>query len=85
MSTVNTVESPVSIEITIENLHFARGDRRIFDGVSLEIPAGQVTAVMGPSGTGKTTLLRLISGQRPRILVEYGWTVSTCINNPKAV
>ena len=64
----------MSIEITIENLHFARGDRRIFDGVSLEIPAGQVTAVMGPSGTGKTTLLRLISGQlmpdSGRILVD---------------
>lgn len=35
----------------------------IFDGVDLDIARGQVTAVMGPSGTGKTTLLKLISGQ----------------------
>jgi phospholipid/cholesterol/gamma-HCH transport system ATP-binding protein len=35
----------------------------IFDGVSLEIPRGKITAIMGPSGTGKTTLLRLISAQ----------------------
>jgi phospholipid/cholesterol/gamma-HCH transport system ATP-binding protein len=35
----------------------------IFDGVDLDIRRGAVTAIMGPSGTGKTTLLKLISGQ----------------------
>lgn len=35
----------------------------IFDGMDLDIPRGGVTAIMGPSGTGKTTLLKLIGGQ----------------------
>jgi phospholipid/cholesterol/gamma-HCH transport system ATP-binding protein len=35
----------------------------IYDDVSLTIPRGKITAVMGPSGTGKTTLLRLIAAQ----------------------
>ena len=54
------VENPV---IKINDLHFSRGQRKIFDGVCLEIPRGKVTAIMGPSGTGKTTLLKLIAGQ----------------------
>ncbi len=37
--------------------------RAVFDGLDMAIPRGRVTAVMGPSGTGKTTLLRLITGQ----------------------
>jgi phospholipid/cholesterol/gamma-HCH transport system ATP-binding protein len=49
--------------IKIRDLHFARGDRVIFDGVDIDIPRGRVTAIMGPSGTGKTTLLKLIGGQ----------------------
>jgi phospholipid/cholesterol/gamma-HCH transport system ATP-binding protein len=49
--------------IRIRGLQFARGNRRIFDGIDMDIPRGRVTAVMGPSGTGKTTLLRLIGGQ----------------------
>jgi len=49
--------------ITINDLHFTRGHRSIFNGVTLHIPRGKVTAIMGPSGTGKTTLLRLIGGQ----------------------
>ena len=49
--------------VKIRDLHFARGDRVIFDGVDLDIPRGKLTAIMGPSGSGKTTLLRLIGGQ----------------------
>jgi phospholipid/cholesterol/gamma-HCH transport system ATP-binding protein len=49
--------------IKIRDLHFARGERVIFDGVDIDIPRGRVTAIMGPSGTGKTTLLKLIGGQ----------------------
>ncbi|HMO12385.1 MAG TPA: ATP-binding cassette domain-containing protein, partial [Actinotalea sp.] len=46
--------------VEIRGLRFRRGRRVIFDGVDLVIPRGRITAVMGPSGTGKTTLLRLI-------------------------
>jgi phospholipid/cholesterol/gamma-HCH transport system ATP-binding protein len=49
--------------IKIRDLHFYRGDRAIFDGINIDIEQGDVTAIMGPSGTGKTTLLRLIGGQ----------------------
>jgi len=49
--------------VEIKGLHFQRNGRPIFDGVEMIIPRGKVTAVMGPSGTGKTTLLRLIGGQ----------------------
>jgi len=48
--------------VEIQNMHFMRADRKIFDDVTLRIARGKITAVMGPSGTGKTTLLRLISG-----------------------
>ena len=49
--------------VEIRDLCFSRGSNRIFDGVDLDIPRGKVTAIMGPSGTGKTTLLKLIGGQ----------------------
>jgi phospholipid/cholesterol/gamma-HCH transport system ATP-binding protein len=49
--------------VSIRNLTFSRGSRKIFDGVNLDIPRGKITAIMGPSGTGKTTLLKLIGGQ----------------------
>lgn len=49
--------------IEIKNLCFARGHRSIFNELSLSVPRGKVTAIMGPSGIGKTTLLRLIGGQ----------------------
>ncbi|HBQ45061.1 MAG TPA: phospholipid ABC transporter ATP-binding protein MlaF, partial [Thiomicrospira sp.] len=41
--------------IEINNLTFSRGNRVIFDKLNLSIPAGKITAIMGPSGTGKTT------------------------------
>ena len=49
--------------IDIRNLSFNRGERVIYDRVNIKIRRGQITAIMGPSGTGKTTLLRLIGGQ----------------------
>ncbi|MFW1562973.1 phospholipid ABC transporter ATP-binding protein MlaF [Vibrio parahaemolyticus] len=49
--------------VTVSNLTFSRGNRTIFDGIDLHVPEGKVTAIMGPSGIGKTTLLRLIGGQ----------------------
>ena len=49
--------------IEVKNLSFNRGERVIYDNVNLKIRRGQITAIMGPSGTGKTTLLRLIGGQ----------------------
>ena len=49
--------------ILLDDVVFTRGSRRIFDGVSLAVPRGRITAIMGPSGTGKTTLLKLIGGQ----------------------
>ena len=49
--------------VKIRDLHFARGSRKIFDGINMDIQPGEITAIMGPSGTGKTTLLRLIGGQ----------------------
>ena len=51
------------ILVKIRDLHFIRGSRNIFDGLSMDIPRQGVTAIMGPSGTGKTTLLKLIGGQ----------------------
>ena len=49
--------------VIVENLTYSRGNRRIFDGLSLKVPRGKIVAIMGPSGTGKTTLLKLIGGQ----------------------
>lgn len=49
--------------VEIRGLRFRRGERIVYDGVDLDIERGKITAIMGPSGTGKTTLLRLISGQ----------------------
>ena len=60
--------------IRVEGVHFARAGRPIFAGLDLTVRRGRVVAIMGPSGTGKTTLLRLIGGQlRPdagRVLVD---------------
>ncbi len=51
------------VVIDIQKLSFSRGDRPIYNEVDIKIPRGKITAIMGPSGTGKTTLLKLIGGQ----------------------
>lgn len=49
--------------IEIDGLTFKRGERIIYDSISVDIPRGKTTAIMGPSGIGKTTLLKLMGGQ----------------------
>jgi phospholipid/cholesterol/gamma-HCH transport system ATP-binding protein len=55
--------APVDNLVEIQDVHYAVGGRQIFSGLNLSIPRGRITAIMGPSGTGKTTLMRLITGQ----------------------
>lgn len=49
--------------VSVKGLSFSRGSHVIFDDIDLHVPQGKITAIMGPSGIGKTTLLRLIGGQ----------------------
>lgn len=51
------------ILIEVKDLIFKRGERTIYNGLNLKIEQGKITAIMGPSGIGKTTLLKLIGGQ----------------------
>lgn len=57
------IQSATQPFIEVKNLKFKRGSRVIYDGIDVKIARGKITAFMGPSGTGKTTLLRLIGGQ----------------------
>jgi len=50
------------IEVTLHELRKAFGERTILDGISLKIPAGSTVAIIGPSGGGKSTLLRCLNG-----------------------
>lgn len=49
--------------VEIQGVSYSAGSRKIFDGLDLLVKQGSITAVMGPSGTGKTTVLRLLTGQ----------------------
>ena len=49
--------------VEVRGLRTVLNGKTIFDGIDLDIPRGRITAIMGPSGTGKTTLLRHITGQ----------------------
>ncbi|RUO80205.1 phospholipid ABC transporter ATP-binding protein MlaF [Idiomarina tyrosinivorans] len=53
--------------VELSGVHFSHGERTIYRDLNLSVPRGKVVAVMGPSGIGKTTLLKLIGGQlRPQ-------------------
>ena len=57
-------ESDLSQSIVeVKDVSFSRGDRTIYKNMSFSVPKGKITAIMGPSGIGKTTMLRLIGGQ----------------------
>lgn len=55
--------SPIPPVVDVRGVRYSAGPRQIFDGLDLTVQQGSITAVMGPSGTGKTTLLRLLTGQ----------------------
>ncbi len=63
MSTPINMSDDGSTLVQIRDLHFSRGSKQIFCGLSIDIPRGKVTTILGPSGTGKTTLLKMIGGQ----------------------
>ena len=66
-STSAPVSAPPRIAVELADVTFGYDQRPVLSGISLAIPRGKVVAIMGGSGCGKTTILRLIGGQlRPR-------------------
>ncbi|EQD58018.1 ABC transporter, ATP-binding protein, partial [mine drainage metagenome] len=57
--------------LKIENLHATVDGKEILKGLELEVPAGEVHAVMGPNGSGKSTLAYVLAG-RPGYAVTAG-------------
>lgn len=55
---------PPAALVELRDVHFGYGERAVLRGLSLTVPRGKVTAIMGASGGGKTTVLRLIGGQQ---------------------
>lgn len=61
---LSSPSSSVAPFVELRDVHFSYGERPILRGLSLAVPRGKVTAIMGASGGGKTTVLRLIGGQQ---------------------
>ncbi|MEJ2117788.1 MAG: ATP-binding cassette domain-containing protein, partial [Alphaproteobacteria bacterium] len=53
----------MSSALEIKNLHAAIGDKPILRGLDLTVPAGEIHAIMGPNGTGKSTLSYILAGK----------------------
>ena len=60
----SSVPPPSAALVELRNVTFGYGERVVLRDLSLAVPRGKVTAIMGASGGGKTTVLRLIGGQQ---------------------
>ena len=63
MNTTSPLNTNPDALVELRDIRFGYGERVILDGITLTIPRGKVTALMGASGGGKTTVLRLVAGQ----------------------
>ena len=63
-ATASSVVPDAAALVELRDVHFGYGQRLVLDGITLTVPRGKVTALMGASGGGKTTVLRLIGGQQ---------------------
>jgi phospholipid/cholesterol/gamma-HCH transport system ATP-binding protein len=63
MNTTSPLNTNPDALVELRDVRFGYGERLILDGITLTVPRGKVTALMGASGGGKTTVLRLIGGQ----------------------
>jgi phospholipid/cholesterol/gamma-HCH transport system ATP-binding protein len=76
----NPAEASREPLIDVQDVHYSIGTHNVFSGVSVRVAPGSITAIMGPSGTGKTTLLRLIMGQivpQSGRILAFGQDVAT--------
>ncbi len=82
----DTTSSPHTVSrltVRVRGARLAFGGRTLFDGLDFDVAGGQWTCVLGPSGVGKTSLLRLIAGlTSPKTGSETEGTVSTDDGNP---
>jgi ATP-binding cassette subfamily C protein len=71
---LGTRKASLSRSIRLERVSFAYGDRLIFENLECEFPAGSLTAIVGPSGIGKTTVVDLVTGllrpQEGEVLID---------------
>jgi len=64
--------------ILLDNIRLCYGEKLLFERISMVIEAGQFTCLLGPSGVGKTSLLRLLAGLIPEQNTHLSGSISTC-------